>query len=187
MPEAPPIRGRATSGADNDRVLRYLAKVTAEPAITHGISEEVGSLLPGRIADIVLWRPESFGVKPALVLKAGHAAWGPLGEGNATVESVEPVRYAPHWAALGMAPSTVATTFVSRAALDNGLRERIGSRRRFAAVSGTRDVRRSSLVANTGVTPVEIDPADGTVRVDGRVLASDPVAEVPLGRRFFLG
>jgi urease subunit alpha len=81
----------------------------------------------------------------------------------------------------------VATTFVSRAALHNGLRERIGSRRRFAAVSGTRDVRRSSLVANTGVTPVEIDPADGTVRVDGRVFASDPVAEVPLGRRFFLG
>jgi urease subunit alpha len=187
MPEAPPIRGRSAGGADNDRVLRYLAKVTAEPAITHGISDEVGSLLPGRLADVVLWRPGSFGVKPALVLKSGHAAWGPLGEGNATVESVEPVRYAPHWAALGTAPATVATTFVSRAALDNGLRERLGSRRRFTAVSGTRDVRRFSLVANTAVTPVQIDPGDGTVRLDGRVLASDPVAELPLGRRFLLG
>ena len=187
LPEAPPIRGRSAGGADNDRVLRYLAKVTAEPAITHGISDEVGSLLPGRLADVILWRPGSFGVKPTLVLKSGHAAWGPLGEGNATVESVEPVRYAPQWAALGTAPATVAATFVSRAALDNGLRERLGSRRRFTAVSRTRDVHRSSLVANSAVTPVRVDPADGTVRLDDRVLASEPVAELPLGRRYLLG
>jgi urease subunit alpha len=187
MPGAPPIRGRAAGQADNDRVLRYLAKVTAEPAITHGVSNDVGSLLPGRLADVILWRPGSFGVKPALVLKSGHAAWGPLGEGNATVESAEPVRYAPHWAALGAAPATVATTFVSRAALDNGLRERLGSRRRFAAVSGTREVRRSSLVANTAATRVQIDPNDGTVWLDDRVLAAAPVAELPLGRRFLLG
>jgi urease subunit alpha len=187
LPEAPPIRGRSAGAADNDRVLRYLAKVTAEPAITHGISDEVGSLLPGRIADVVLWQPGSFGVKPTLVLKAGHPAWGPLGEGNATVELAQPVRYAPHWAALGTAPATVATTFVSHAALDARIRERVGSHRRFAAVSGTRDVRRSSLAANSAVTPVRVDPADGTVRLDDRVLASEPVEELPLGRQFLLG
>jgi urease subunit alpha len=186
FPGAPPIRGRSAAPADNDRVLRYLAKVTAEPAITHGISEEVGSLLPGGIADVVLWRPGSFGMKPALVLKAGHFAWGPLGEGNASVDAAEPVRFSRHWAALGTAPSTVATTFVSRAALESGLRERLGSRRRFAAVSGTRNVRRSSLVANTAVAPVEIDPRDGTVRLHGRVVACEPVGEVPLSRRHLL-
>ena len=185
FPQAP--NARETSGADNDRVLRYLAKITTEPAITHGISAEVGSLLPGRLADVVLWRPASFGVKPALVLKAGHFAWGPLGEGNATVEAAEPVRYSRHWAALGTAPSTVATMFVSRAALESGLRDRLGSRRRFVAVSGTRGVRRSSMIANTAVIPVQIDPDDGTVRSAGRVLTSEPVAQLPMGRIHLIG
>ncbi len=93
--------GTTPGGADNERVLRYLAKHTAEPAIVHGVEGEVGSLRPGRLADIVLWEPSRFGVQPALVLKAGHFAWGPLGEGNASVEGAEPVAYAPHWAATG--------------------------------------------------------------------------------------
>lgn len=172
--------------ADNDRVLRYLAKITVEPAITHGVANEVGSLLPGRVADIVLWSPASFGVKPALVLKSGHFAWGPMGEGNASVEGAEPVIVGPHWAAVGAAPASVGVTFVSRAAQESGLKERLGSSRRFVVVSGTREVRRASLVANTAVAPVQIDPGDGTVQLGGRLLTSRPAAEVPLSARYLL-
>jgi urease subunit alpha len=172
--------------ADNERVLRYLAKLTAEPAIVHGIAGEVGSLLPGRLADIVLWSPASFGVKPVLVLKSGHFAWGPLGEGNASIEGAEPVIVGPHWAAMGAAAATVATTFVSQAALEAGIQERLGSRRRFVSVSGTRAVRRASLLANTAVTPIQIDPGDGTVRLDGRLLTSPATDEVPLSSRYLL-
>lgn len=192
LPEVPAVvhpwaSGSAARGqADNERVLRYLAKCTAEPAITHGVAGEVGSLLPGRLADIVLWSSGGFGVKPELVLKAGHFAWGPLGEGNASVEGAEPVVMAPHWAAMGSAPGVVATTFVSGAALEAGLRERIASRRRFVAVHGTRAVRRSSLLSNTVVAPIRIDPRDGTVTLDGYGLACDPAVEVPLNARYLL-
>ncbi|MGZ8620133.1 MAG: amidohydrolase family protein, partial [Actinomycetota bacterium] len=186
-PSLPRPAGMTPGGADNERVLRYLAKHTAEPAIVHGVADEVGSLRPGRLADIVLWEPSRFGVQPALVLKAGHFAWGPLGEGNASVEGAEPVAYAPHWAATGRAAVSVATTFVSRAALDAGIRERLGSARRFVAAHGTRGVRGDTLLANRAAPPIEVDPADGTVRLDGRELRCEPVAEVPLNRRYLLG
>jgi urease subunit alpha len=171
---------------DNSRVLRYLAKYTVEPAIVHGIEDEVGSLLPGRVADIVLWRPSHFGVKPELVLKAGHFAWGALGQGNATVEGTEPVRYGGHWGALGDAASALSTTFVSSAALEGGIQERLRSRRRFVAVRGTRTVSRGSLVHNTAVLPIHVDPGDGTVTLGNKVLAADPMVEVPLSRRYLL-
>lgn len=192
FPAVPPVshpwarRRGACPRADNERVLRYLAKVTAEPAIVHGIATEVGSLLPGRLADIVLWSPASFGVKPELVLKSGHFAWGPSGEGNASIEGAEPVIAGPHWAAMGMAPAVVGTTFVSRAAHESGLRERLGSKRRFVAVAGTREVRRASLLANTAVAPIQIDPADGSVSLADRPLTSLPVDEVPMSARFLL-
>ena len=171
---------------DNARVLRYLAKYTVEPAIVHGIEGEVGSVLPGRLADLVLWRPSHFGVKPELVLKAGHFAWGALGQGNATVEGVEPVRYGGHWGALGDSASALSTTFVSGAALERGIQERLRSGRRFMAVRGARSVVRESLVHNTSVAPVQVDPGDGTVTLEGQVLAVDSVAEVPLNRRYLL-
>ena len=171
---------------DNDRVLRYLAKYTIDAAITHGVSGEVGSLAPGRLADIVLWRPGYFGVRPELILKAGHFAWGPLGEGNATVEGAEPRRYGAHWGGLGRAPASLSVTFVSQAAIDAGIAARLGGERRLVAVSGTRSVRKDSLIAGRGCPPIAVDPADGTVRLDGRVVAADPVAEVPLSRRYLL-
>jgi urease subunit alpha len=172
---------------DNERVLRYIAKYTIEPARTHGIEREVGSLAPGRLADLVLWRPSHFGVKPELVLKAGQVAWGPIGEGNATVEGAEPRRYGPHWGAIGIVPPALSTTFVSKAALQGGIKDRIGSRRRFVAVEDTRSVRRDTLARNRAVPPIEVDPDDGTVTLDGRVLAVEPVGDVPLGRRYALG
>ena len=171
---------------DNERVLRYLAKYTIDAAITHGVSDEVGSLAPGRLADIVLWRPGYFGVRPELILKAGHFAWGPLGEGNAAVEGAEPRRYGAHWGGLGRTPASLSVTFVSQAAIDAGVAARLGGERRLVAVSGTRSVRKDSLIAGRACPPVTVDPADGSVRLDGRMVAADPVAYVPLSRRYLL-
>jgi urease subunit alpha len=190
VPDAPDVRrllpSKGDEVADNARVLRYLAKVTVEPAIAQGISNEVGSLVPGRLADVVLWRPSWFGVRPELVIKGGVFAWGAIGEGNATIEGAMPVGQGPHWGATGRAGVSIATTFVSRVALEGGIAERLGSRRRFVAVEGTRGLSRDSFVANRALHPVEVDRRDGTVTLGGRVLAADPVTDVPLSRRYLL-
>jgi urease subunit alpha len=171
---------------DNERVLRYLTKVTAEPARVHGVDAEVGSLTPGHLADLVLWDPASFGAKPVAVMKGGVVAWGPIGEGNASVHGAEPTRFGPDWGATGDAAAALATTFVSGAALDAGIAGTLATRRRVVAARGTRGILRSDLVANTSVPAVEVSKVDGTVSLDGRVLAVEPVSEVPLNRRYFL-
>jgi urease subunit alpha len=167
-----------------ERVLRYLAKVTIEPAITHGIADHVGSLQVGRMADIVLWEPASFAVKPALVLKGGMAAWAPLGEGNATVERAEPTRYRSSWGGRPRAASTLSATFVSSAATGSPELRRSG--REVIAVRGTRRLTRSSLFRNRAVAAVEVDVTDGSVTLDGQALAVEPVRQVPLSRRYLL-
>ncbi len=176
---------------DTERVLRYLAKCTIEPAITHGLAGEVGSLAPGNLADIVLWRPAFFGVKPELVLKAGYTAWAPLGEGNATVERSEPTRYRPDWGGLAHAAATLGVTFVSAAAAPgtaagDALRARLATRRRLVPVRDLRGVTRADLLWNRAVAPVEVSPVDGRVTLAGRELAVPPVTDVPLSRRYFL-
>ena len=176
---------------DTERVLRYLAKCTTEPAITHGLAHEVGSLTPGRLADIVLWNPAFFGAKPLLVLKAGFPAWAPLGEGNATVERAEPVRYRPEWGGLAHVAAALGVTFVSAAAAPGtaageALRARLATRRRFVAVRDLRGLSRADLSLNRAVAPVEVSPIDGRVTLAGRELAVPPVTEVPLNRRYFL-
>jgi urease subunit alpha len=167
-----------------ERVLRYLAKVTVEPAVTHGIAEHVGSLRPGRIADIVLWEPAFFGVKPTLVLKGGMAAWAPLGDGNASVERAEPTRYRPDWGGRSRAAASLSVTFVSDAATGSPELRRLG--REVIAVRGTRGLSRESLVRNRSTAPIDVDKVDGSVTLDGRQLLIDPVAEVPLSRRYLL-
>jgi urease subunit alpha len=171
---------------DGDRVLRYLAKVTLDPAITHGISEHVGSLAPGRIADIVLWKPAYFGVKPELVLKGGHAAWGPLGDGNASVERAEPTRYAADWAGRAHAAPSVSVTFVSSSADAGALRRHLDSARAFVAVAGCRGLTRASLAWNRSTAAVDVDPISGRVTLGGVVVAAEPATELPLNRRYFL-
>lgn len=171
---------------DNDRVLRYLAKITIEPAITHGLSGHVGSLQPGRLADIVLWKPAYFGVKPALVIKGGHAAWAPLGEGNASIRGAEPTRFGPDWAGLAHGAPSVAVTFISSSADADRLRRRLDSGRTFVPVSNCRGLTRAALARNRSIAAVEVSPRDGTVTLDGRVLASEPLREVPLSRRYLL-
>jgi urease subunit alpha len=171
---------------DNARVLQYLAKVTVEPAIVHGLADEVGSLRPGRLADIALWKPAFFGVKPELVLKGGAHAWGPLGDGNSSLERSEPTRYLVDWGGLGLAAADTALTFVSAMGEAAGIGRRLGTRRRIVAVSRTRGLTRADLWANRATVPVAVDPVDGTVSLDGRRLAIAPVTEVPLSRRYFL-
>ena len=171
---------------DNARVLRYLAKVTIEAAITHGVSEHVGTLAPGRIADIVLWKPAYFGVKPELVLKGGFAAWSPLGEGNATVQGAEPTRYAADLAGRPHGAQSVSVLFVSASADQAKLACRLDTDRELIVVAGCRGLTRASLALNRATAPIEVNPIDGRVTLAGRALAAKPVTEVPLSRRYFL-
>jgi urease subunit alpha len=171
---------------DNERVLRYLAKVTEEPARVHGIADEVGSLSPGRLADLVLWEASSFGVKPLMVIKGGVVAWGAIGEGNASAQGAQPTRYGADWGSTGVAPAAVSTTFVSAAALDAGIAGTLGTRRRLVAVRGTRSIRRGALARNRAVPPIEVSPEDGTVTLEGEVLRADPLVTAPLSRRYLL-
>ena len=171
---------------DNSRVLRYLAKVTIEPAIVHGVADEVGSLQPGRMADLVLWKPAFFGAKPELVIKGGTAAWAPLGEGNATVEGAEPTRYSAHWGGSGSAGASVSLTFVSGSVDRARLARSLGTRRRLVPVHGCRGLTRADLRLNRATAPIEISPVDGSVTLAGRPLEVEPATELPLNRRYFL-
>jgi urease subunit alpha len=183
--DRPAVVAQTGEPDDNERVLRYLAKCTIEPAIVHGISNEVGTLAPGRMADIVLWWASHFGVKPLMVIKGGVVAWSAMGEGNASVHGAEPTRYGPDWGGLGDAPSRLSTTFVSQAAMDAGIAATTA--RRVAAVRGTRGLTRDALVANRAApADMTVSPIDGTVTVGGRVLAVEPTAVVPLSRRYLL-
>ncbi len=186
LPDLPPASGDGRPTADNARVLRYLAKVTIEPAIVHGIADHVGSLRPGRLADIVLWKPAYFGAKPELVLKGGHPAWAPLGEGNATVEGAEPTRYAADWAGISHAAPSVSLLFVSTSADAATLRRRLDTGREIVAIGGCRGLTRDDLLLNRATAPVDVDPRGGTVTLAGRLLAAEPLREVPLSRRYFL-
>jgi urease subunit alpha len=179
--------GAPDEAHDNDQILRYLAKYTVEPARVHGVAHDVGTLAPGRLADITLWEASSFGVKPVAVLKGGVVAWGPIGEGNASVHGSQPTRFGPDWGGTGDAPAALATTFVSRAALDAGIGQTLGTRRRLEAVRDTRGIGRGDLVANTFVPAFQVSPEDATVTLDGRVLRAEPAREVPLSRIYLLG
>ena len=185
LPDDPGLRD-PDDRDDTARVLRYLAKVTIEPAITHGVAAHVGSLQAGRLADIVLWSPGFFGVKPEWVFKGGFPAWGPLGEGNASLERAEPTRYRPDWAGVATAAPTVAVTFVSGSVDRAALARRLGTRRALVPVAGLRGLTRSSMIANRATPQVEIDVRTGAVSLDGHSLTVEPVGEVPLSRRYLL-
>jgi len=185
MPSGP-SPATASGLGDNDRILRYLAKYTVDAARVHGVASEVGSLAPGHLADIVLWQPASFGVRPAAVVKAGVLAWGPTGSGNASVHLAQPTTLGPDWGAVGTAPSALSVVFASQASHEADLRSTLGTRRRVVPVSDVRSITRASLIANGATAAIEIDAGAQEVRLDGRVLRSTPVSEVPLSRRYLL-
>jgi urease subunit alpha len=179
------VRGE-TPPDDNPRILRYLAKYTINPARAHGISRFVGSLEPGKVADIVLWRPEFFGVKPDVVVKGGYPAWGTLGDGNASIAHSEPVLYGAHWGGTGRAAAGLGVNFVSAAAAQGDFARRIRTGRRALPVAETRRVFKGDMLGNQANPAIEVDPGTAEVRVDGRPVPPLPDGELPLNRRYFL-
>jgi urease subunit alpha len=172
--------------ADNRRVKRYVAKYTINPAITHGVAHEVGSVEPGKLADLVLWHPAFFGVKPAMVIKGGMIACAAMGDPNASIPTPQPVHYRPMFGAFGGALASTNLTFVSRAALELGVPGRLGLRRRIAVCSGTRTVQKQHMVHNDALPKIDVDPQTYEVRADGVLLTCEPASELPLAQRYFL-
>ncbi|MFJ3512168.1 urease subunit alpha [Streptomyces luteogriseus] len=170
---------------DNERVLRYMAKLTINPALAHGLSHEVGSLETGKLADIVLWRPEYFGAKPQLVLKAGFPAYGVVGDPGAATDTCEPLVLGPQFGAHGATPAEISVAFVARAALDQG-HDTMPTRRRRVAVRGTRGIGPADLRLNSRTGAVDVDQRTGLVTLDGEPLRSAPAESVSLNRLYFL-
>ena len=170
---------------DNLRVKRYIAKYTINPALTHGIAHTVGSVEVGKLADLVLWRPAFFGVKPSLILKSGMIAAAAMGDPNASIPTPQPVHYRPMFGSFGKALKT-SVTFVSKAALENPAVAALGLQKPLIAVSGTRTLKKSDMVLN-GLTPIiEVDPETYAVRADGELLVCEPAQSLPLTQRYFL-
>ncbi len=172
--------------ADNFRALRYIAKYTINPAIAHGISHEVGSLEVGKLADMVVWKPMFFGVKPELILKGGMIACANMGDPNASIPTPQPMFYRPQFAAHGRAKFTTSVTFVSQASLDSGLKDQLELSKRLVAVNNTRNIGKKDMVLNDALPKIEVDPESYTVKADGEVLTCEPLKELPLAQRYFL-
>jgi len=175
-----------TARNDNTRIKRYVAKYTINPAIAHGISHEVGSLEVGKWADIVLWQPAFFGVKPALVLKGGFIALAAMGDPNASIPTPQPVHYRPMFGALGGAIAKTALTFVSQAGLNAGIGQRFGLAKQLSAVRNIRGIRKRDMVHNSYTPTMEIDAQTYTVRADGQLLTCEPATVLPMAQRYFL-
>jgi urease subunit alpha len=171
---------------DNPRILQYLAKNTINPARAHGVERWVGSLEAGKIADVALWDPRFFGVKPELVIKGGFPAWGALGEGNASIPLSEPVLYGPHWGGSGLAAASISASFISAAAAAGDFGRRVASRRRAIAVEGIRRVTKRDMLYNRANPEIAIDPATAEVTIDGAPLPPLPTEDLPLNRRYLL-
>jgi urease subunit alpha len=183
MGEPPP---GAVAQNDNFRILRYLAKLTINPAITHGIAHEVGSLEPGKLADIVLWPIQFFGAKPKMIVKGGMIAWSVMGDPNASIPTTEPVLYRPMWGAFGSAPAATSVTFTSQAALADGLGDRLCLQKRLVAVRGCRSVTKQQMVRNNLTPKIEVDPETYVVRADGKVASVGPADRLSHTQLFYL-
>ena len=172
--------------ADNMRARRYVAKYTICPAVAHGLDEHVGSVEPGKLADLVLWDPAFFGVRPSLVIKGGMIAYAQMGDANASIPTPQPVLPRPMFGAYGVVPAATSLAFVAPAAIDALLGDRIGVRRAFAPVGDTRSVGKADLPLNDALPRIEVEADTFTVRIDGEVVEPDPVTELPMAQRYFL-
>jgi urease subunit alpha len=162
-----------------------VAKYTINPALAHGIAHVVGSIAPGKLADLVLWKPAFFGVKPALVLKGGMIAAAAMGDPNASIPTPQPVHFRPMFGAFGKALAT-SVTFVSQAALDAGSVAALGLAKPVVAVRGTRSVKKADMVHNGWTPRIDVDPETYEVRADGELMTCEPAAELPMAQRYFL-
>jgi urease subunit alpha len=172
--------------ADNLRAKRYVAKYTINPAVSHGISHEVGSIEPGKLADLVIWKPAFFGVKPEMVVKGGLIVTAAMGDPNASIPTPQPVRYRPMFAAYGRAIGATSLTFVSRVALEAGVPGRLGLGKRISAVRGCRGLTKAAMIHNSYVPRMEVDAETYEVRADGQLLTCEPASVLPLAQRYFL-
>ncbi len=182
-------RGRLTSErGDNDnlRIRRYVAKYTINPAIAHGIAHEVGSVEVGKLADLVLWKPAFFGVKPELVIKGGFIAWSQMGDANASIPTPQPMMMRPMFGALGGAVGATSLAFVSQAALDAGVAARYGLSKYAVAVRGCRALSKRDMKLNDALPRITVDPETYVVTADGEALRSEPATVLPMAQRYFL-
>lgn len=178
--------GPDTAESDNFRVKRYVAKYTINPAIAHGISQHVGSVEKGKLADLVLWKPAFFGAKPGLILKGGMIIAAPMGDPNASIPTPQPVHYRPMFGALAGARHETCISFLSAAAVERDVPAQLGLASRVEAVCDVREVRKSSMVHNDYLPNIEVDSQTYQVRADGQLLTCEPAEELPLAQRYFL-
>jgi urease subunit alpha len=174
------------SGSDNVRVRRYVAKFTINPAIAHGISHEVGSVETGKLADLVLWKPAFFGVKPEMIVKGGMIAWAAMGDANASIPTPQPVIYRPMYGSFGGALHATSLTFVSRAAIHSNLRDKLGLKKKTVAVNHCRGLTKKDMVNNDALPRIEVDADTYEVRADGVLLTCEAAQVLPMAQRYFL-
>ncbi len=173
-----------SSRNDNQRIKRYVAKYTINPAIAHGISTEVGSIEPGKLADMVLWNPAFFGVKPEMIIKGGFIAWSVMGDANASIPTPQPVLYRPMFGSFGAAPQSTGVTFISLASLPTV--EKLGLRKRLVPVQNCRKIGKADMIHNSATPKIEVDPETYEVHADGELLTCEPASVLPLAQRYFL-
>ncbi|MBV9770759.1 MAG: urease subunit alpha [Bryobacterales bacterium] len=169
---------------DNVRIKRYTAKYTINPAITHGIAHEVGSIEPGKLADLVLWNPAFFGVKPEMVIKSGFIAWSVMGDANASIPTPQPVLYRPMFGSFGAAAQSTGVTFISKAS--RAYMETLGIQKRLVPVENCRKIGKRDMIHNSATPKIEVDPETYEVRADGELLTCEPASVLPLSQRYFL-
>ena len=172
--------------SDNFRARRYIAKYTINPALTHGVAHEVGSIEVGKLADLVLWRPAFFATKPAMIIKGGMIVAAPMGDPNASIPTPQPVHYRYMFGALGGARAATSVSFTSAAGIAGGMAQRLGLRKRLVAVSGTRKLSKRDLILNDYLPQIDVDPQTYEVRADGQLLTCEPARVLPLAQRYFL-
>lgn len=172
--------------SDNFRARRYIAKYTINPAITHGIDEEVGSVEVGKLADLVLWKPSFFGIKPSMILKGGFIAAAPMGDPNASIPTPQPVHYRLMFGGFGSAPCNTAVTFTSRAAIDNDIGSQLQLQRRLVECRNTRSIKKKDMIHNAWMPDISVDPQTYEVRADGVLLTCEPAASLPLAQLYSL-
>jgi len=175
-----------SSRNDNTRVKRYIAKYTINPAITHGVAAHVGSIEPGKLADLVLWKPAFFGVKPEMIVKGGFIAWSVMGDANASIPTPQPVFYRPMFGSFARAIASSGLAFVSKVALEAGVPQKIGLAKHAVAVENCRRIGKRDMIHNSAMPKLEVDPETYEVRADGELLTCEPASVLPLAQRYFL-
>ncbi len=175
-----------TFGNDNFRVKRYIAKITINPAITHGLSDYVGSIQPGKLADIVIWSPQFFGVKPKMIIKGGFIAYSLMGDPNASIPTTEPVLYRPMFGSFGNAVKSTSVIFTSKLALDNGLEHKVNCHKKFLPVKNCRSIGKKDMLYNDATPQIDVNPETYEVKVNGKITTTDPATKLSLSRLYHL-